>query len=483
MMMMNQSHPVQPPTPRHRVSWSPHTPSPSTAHRRTSTAAATAPAADATAQLRAAMTAFQAHAKDVLSLAAGEYDLGPASGAAASAASTNPSFVQLDSLARELLSARTPALTLAAAILHRDHPASRTALAAVYSKVGAAMAAANQMVAALDAHSPPAPADAVRRIKVAARATMESVRGFIEPLPDEQHSEMRVAHANRAAAVFVHCFSEFAGAVYAAVQEVVAVKAKLSVRTQEMLDELEDLIAREEETRDRRRAFLVAKEKELLAKYVDNPIAISVPPTPAKPRSPVKPKTPTSAARWDPAPPSSATTTATARTRSATWVPPPEHHRHGGLAALAAADVPPSWTPVTPQPQRRRSSTVNPTSAPPPKPIAPRNPYANMPLLEHNRANRHRFAVTRVDLTDRTERECGECNGEFGFLEKRVVCKDCRLTLHRDCYTTGRPERIQCGVYTVPPDKPHHFADRGAPAWVSTPLSPRRAATARSMQI
>ncbi|KNE55478.1 hypothetical protein AMAG_01369 [Allomyces macrogynus ATCC 38327] len=94
-------------------------------------------------------------------------------------------------------------------------------------------------------------------------------------------------------------------------------------------------------------------------------------------------------------------------------------------------------------------SAPDPTARPAPRPRSPaRNPYADRPLLDVSRKTwRHEWTETRVDVTGRTQPACGLCNGSFKFIERRVLCRACRMTVHAACFDGGHPEWIECGVY------------------------------------
>ncbi|ORZ40287.1 hypothetical protein BCR44DRAFT_1424771 [Catenaria anguillulae PL171] len=214
----------------------------------------------------------------------------------------------------------------------------------------------------------------------------------------------------------------------------------LNDTTMGLLNELEDLIEKQEEIRERRRTYLHNKERELLARLSDQPRSSKIQrlsdsladrvPVPRSHES--SPLSATSSFRQRRGNPGHTPVMMTPRT--------PKAASYGGPAQQQVKGK---------DPQQRKSAPAMASLVA----AGARNPYADMPLLENNKPNRHRFTVTRVDLTDRTEKHCRMCSQGFGFLEKRVVCKDCRLTIHKDCYGTGHPERYACECFNTPEDE------------------------------
>ncbi|KAI9220126.1 hypothetical protein BC828DRAFT_384292 [Blastocladiella britannica] len=264
-----------------------------------------------------------------------------------------------------------------------------------------------------------------------------------------------------------------------------------------LLAELEDLIVAEEDARSARRAFLVRRERELLAAMPPN--------RPVPPPNIVTTTAPKSTASSPSTRGSSSSSSSRGpRARAATvssgagsgggwpsssrvsWAAAaptkpmlqspaglPRRHSSSRAEFEAATAVPdpvlgpdtfhrdprsPLGSPLAPysdSPAVKPLSTDPSTTRQPTNEMFVRNPYMHRPLLDDASAyyHRHRYAETRVDLTERTERHCRACEQGFAFLERRVVCKDCRLTLHRSCYRDCRGgAAFACEVHSRPDD-------------------------------
>ncbi|KAL7754432.1 hypothetical protein RI367_000413 [Sorochytrium milnesiophthora] len=112
-------------------------------------------------------------------------------------------------------------------------------------------------------------------------------------------------------------------------------------------------------------------------------------------------------------------------------------------APSAAAAAPhPTAGDTNPHLHRRRKSSI-------------RNPYESLPLLTRPKTWRHQWTVMRVDLRGKCDYECALCEQRVGIIDKKVVCKDCRLTCHYDCHhSMGGAELIECAVYAKSEDDP-----------------------------